>query len=584
MATVAAAFRRVRTGSKELTKRNGANLAVMSLEQPIELLEDNDDDDDLTLDKEEEEKISLFMEFTKCSNRSVVLSKLRNHGFDVQRALLQEFQDDQERNKEKAIPEKPLPVSSCANNNSDNKKKVENTRWKKVAPPPPKKEPERPLMSIEWYNCMAQSLSSSSSSSTFVDPDFPPTQSSIDGRRQQSKQGKTVYCPCGVPAKPRTVQSDGPNYGRFYLCCGNNARRNSKQQQQQCKFFQWDNRQGSKGAGYATRYTLMDWAYFGSPGCVLVRKHYSPSAVRQGAIGNCWFLSALAVVAEKQYLVQQLLPQREVNRKGCYQVNLCLDGQWTPVIVDSHLPVVHGKRAVDPARSRAALTSHAVACQSPQPAFCDVPNGELWPALIEKAYAKAHGSYTNLSGGYIQEAFGDLTGAPTETLVFGGNCCWDADTLWARLVSFHEAGFLMGVATSQGGNGLVGGHAYSVLEVLEAHDAIVGQQTSLRDFCDEGSSPKKRQRTTVRLVRIRNPWGKKDWKGEWSANSDKWTKALRRRLGEEQSYAKGEGIFFMSFSDMVQRFHHMDVAKCRKVRGLACRPLLCHSHIDDDAT
>ena len=80
----------------------------------------------------------------------------------------------------------------------------------------------------------------------------------------------------------------------------------------------------------------------------------------------------------------------------------------------------------------------------------------------------------------------------------------------------------------------------------------------------KGSEPQaKKQRITIRLVRIRNPWGKKEWKGEWSVNSVSWTAALRKKLGED-SYAKGDGTFFMSYEDVLQRFHHMDVAKCRK--------------------
>ena len=34
----------------------------------------------------------------------------------------------------------------------------------------------------------------------------------------------------------------------------------------------------------------------------------------------------------------------------------------------------------------------------------------------------------------------------------------------------------------------------------------------------------------VRLVKIRNPWKKGEWKGRWSDNSDDWTEELRFEL------------------------------------------------------
>ena len=697
----------------------------MSAAAPIELLEDSDNDDngnnkdndnDNDNDIAQREALRLYLEFSGCSNQQAAWKTLRRHGFDVQQALAERYEHD--------------PDHGNHNNNKEEEEENDDGDVRviqspqsatRVTAPAPAAEPvqtkQTEHLSKEWHRRMTES-----SIGLFVDTDFPPIQTSLDGRQHQQQQqhshGTTtttttnnnksndnhhvdnqlynrttqpdvVCCLCGVPAAAKSVQSDGPNYGRFYLSCGQQKRfrarvtstsdtTNSTETNKngttnkmtnvgkvkKCGFFQWD-KDGSRG-GYtaSARYSHMTWQPFTATFCVLtatrthrIHEHqkkqssFSPSAVQQGAIGNCWFLSALAVVAERPYLIRRLLPHDQLNERGCYQINLCLDGQWTAIVVDCHLPVVT-KRIIDPERNKqenenknkkniiknrwqsnrqekeqannnkdddddddkekqktlfqqrlsTKSTSHAssglstktddndLMVQPPssiyQPTFCAVPDGQLWPALIEKAYAKAHGSYATLSGGFIQEAFADLTGAPTETLIFRDNC-WDVDELWTRLLSFQQAGFLMGVATSQGGDGLVGGHAYSVLDVVEVHDALVGQQQTLTTFVRTNNErlnsnargidgnqepsliqPTKRQRTTVRLLRIRNPWGQREWKGEWSADSEQWTRALRKKLGEANTYAKGDGTFFMSFTDALQRFHHMDVAKCHEVSGL----------------
>eukprot|EP00051_Salpingoeca_urceolata_P019821 m.292801 g.292801 ORF g.292801 m.292801 type:complete len:62 (+) comp19489_c0_seq1:940-1125(+) len=45
-----------------------------------------------------------------------------------------------------------------------------------------------------------------------------------------------------------------------------------------------------------------------------------PGDIAQGQLGDCWFLSSLAVVAERPQLVQQLFPSEQVNPAGAYQV------------------------------------------------------------------------------------------------------------------------------------------------------------------------------------------------------------------------------------------------------------------------
>ena len=362
-----------------------------------------------------------------------------------------------------------------------------------------------------------------------------------------------------------------------------------------------------------------------------VGKQVNVSHIQQGMVGNCWFLSALTVVAEQSYLIERILPKSEhLNPQGDYEIQLFLDGRWQPIRIDSYLPVLykplqrtlhstksnkpninvrngipvqiskpipsslpemdtHRRHTASIGISRRQLedTDHSPTSFLAVPAFCATPDRILWPALIEKAYAKAHGSYQQLSGGFIAEGLQDLTGAPCETYRMDDVHPKDLDMFWMKLLSFHTAGFVMGVATYSGGDGLVGGHAYSLLDVFDVPNAMIGEQSKVTDYfsttttkamsnsvtVDPDASNRKEkslsnERTSIRLVRIRNPWGKREWKGDWSVSSEQWTRALRKRIGTDTAYAKGDGTFYMSFYDMLQRFHHLDVAKTQKVSHL----------------
>ena len=52
------------------------------------------------------------------------------------------------------------------------------------------------------------------------------------------------------------------------------------------------------------------------------------------------------------------------------------------------------------------------------PVFSLTSKGDLWLPLLEKAYAKLHGNYNLLRGGFAYEALRDLTGCPVETFDF----------------------------------------------------------------------------------------------------------------------------------------------------------------------
>ena len=57
--------------------------------------------------------------------------------------------------------------------------------------------------------------------------------------------------------------------------------------------------------------------------------------------------------------------------------------------------------------------------------------------------------------------------------------------------------------------------------------------------------------TTERLMKIRNPFGRKEWTGDWGDKSSLWTARTRLQVnGEDQE----DGIFFISFNHFMKFF------------------------------
>jgi len=83
-------------------------------------------------------------------------------------------------------------------------------------------------------------------------------------------------------------------------------------------------------------------------------------------------------------------------------------------------------------------------------------------------------------------------------------------------------------------NGLVAGHAYSVLKVVNAHGHM--------------------------LVCCRNPWGTGEWKGRWSDDNDygEWTEQMIKATGK---VFEDDGKFWMSIEDFVENSVGVEYAR-----------------------
>lgn len=129
----------------------------------------------------------------------------------------------------------------------------------------------------------------------------------------------------------------------------------------------------------------------------------------QGELGDCWLISAMSVLVTRDELLvggrsgmeykPDMIVDKEIatllssgvyppifhrfRSRGIYVIRIFKNFSWIYVIIDDRIPVNK---------------------QTQKPVFGHCANlHELWVPLIEKAYAKMHGCYENLTAGYIDE-------------------------------------------------------------------------------------------------------------------------------------------------------------------------------------
>lgn len=162
--------------------------------------------------------------------------------------------------------------------------------------------------------------------------------------------------------------------------------------------------------------------------------------------------------------------------------------------------------------------------------------------VIEKAYAKLHGSYDAIEAGSVSDGLVDMTAGIGSQFGLRGEKAQESianGSLWARLRDLAADGHLLACGSHSGKDtdvsdlGIVQGHAYSILRVVEL----------------DGH----------RLLQVRNPWGSTEWKGRWSdADSKSWTQRMRKKLDFRDA---DDGSFWMAFEDFV--VHFATVYVCR---------------------
>ncbi|KPA73943.1 putative calpain-like cysteine peptidase putativecysteine peptidase Clan CA family C2 [Leptomonas pyrrhocoris] len=230
-----------------------------------------------------------------------------------------------------------------------------------------------------------------------------------------------------------------------------------------------------------------------------------PTDPSSGDGGDAYLSSAASLLAEHPDSIYKLFRHptsadagRKARTVGAYHVTLGHGGWWTSTVVDDYLPA---------------------SLRGPDMGRCAHDLRKLWYPLLEKAYAKLHGSYAAIQCGDPLEALQDFTGFPTFRFdeewaevaekVKSSLSCFPNTAETERLFDMLEAkvnacGYLVCLSLPDEGPteakqmqmGMVYGSSYAVLRVVRYED--------------------------YRLVQVRCPTMRLDGDGLWSAESVRW--------------------------------------------------------------
>ncbi|XP_037537621.1 calpain-10 [Nematolebias whitei] len=279
---------------------------------------------------------------------------------------------------------------------------------------------------------------------------------------------------------------------------------------------------------------------------------------KQGLLGDCWFLCASSVLLKNKRLLNKVFPADQPlwgnsRYRGFFRFFFWQQGNWTEVTIDDRLPCFKSTLCF----------SH---CHSPS---------AFWVALLEKAYAKLHGSYEHLWAGQVAEALVDLTGGVAERWSLGDfgseeeqRTERDSDRVQKKkldlnLLSHVKDDCALSCSThgAPGGLGVMGQHhALTVMEWLNVK-TVSGSE--------------------VWLLRIRNPWGRCCWGGAWTWSGVGWS-SLDPDCAVDLKSRLAEGEFWLDEAEFTSQFDEITVGYPMSEEGhlksIYTGNFLTHSH------
>ena len=262
------------------------------------------------------------------------------------------------------------------------------------------------------------------------------------------------------------------------------------------------------------------------PNSVIYDENLNLEDINQGKISSCYFLSSLAALTKYQKLLSQIFITKKNNIQCYYEILIFLNGEYQIIIIDDYIPFIKNKN---------------------QPYFSKPNNNELWIILLEKVWAKIHGGYAKILGGWPSEVLSCFTGFNSSFIV-NDDYSEEEETLYYTLDNYLSKTDSLLLATTKSDSRKLD-KEMTEKNLLKSHTYLLIGSVELTS----------KNQKKVRLVKISNPWGFREYTGDFSDKSPLWDYFPEETKKKYLEKDKKKNFFFMSIDDFLKYFIRTDI-------------------------
>ena len=255
---------------------------------------------------------------------------------------------------------------------------------------------------------------------------------------------------------------------------------------------------------------------------VLISDKMDTNDIVLGDLEDSYFLISVQNLCKVPMNINRLFKTKIMNPDGYYELVLNINGKPQIVILDDYLPVDKDSNKLICAHSN---------------------KNELWVSLLEKAWAKVNGGYANIIGGTPMEALEFLTGF--SSLSYDTENKDEADLTEYKIEivkNLKEADTKTSIITC----------TTTTKENIDKVGLINGYTYNMIDFYHIDKSDGNKEY----LFKLKNPWSKGEWNGDWSDKSALWDEKAKSQVSFSD---KEDGIFYMNDTDFFKYFTHVEI-------------------------